>query len=659
MLRVLIFAVCGLLVGAAEASERWVRAFDGCEELRGYMVRTAVRSARLRMQQGLYYPAWDSGSTVILPDEPRGDMDFAASPAAGGAVEHSDTNVQVQGVDELDLIKTTGDYVFLVANGLLQVADSWPAEDARMVAQAEVEGSPVGLMLWQDRLAVVSVLFDWAVGEPARMATDIAPMPSSTPTTKVTVFDISDPAAPAVEREVYLEGSFNTARRIDSRLHLVVANSLPVYAYDMGFPVDRAKGVRSELRHYAADLMGRPLRDLAPEYADRRYHALETSQRTGILGGCADYARPEVPNGTATTSVVTLDLAAPDSPLRSATLVSDYGTVYASAENLYIVTANAGPWMWLDAAGQPQDVSTVHKVSLGASPVLEATGEVDGWIINRYAMSEYEGVLRIATTLGQWSAAPLNRLFTLGQFEQRLEEIGHSEPLGHEGERIYAVRFDGPRGYVVTFEQTDPLYTLDLSDPEAPVVAGELEIPGFSTYLHPMGSDRLLAMGQSTDPQGAELSLFDISNFASPSLLDRVFLGSGTYSEAQYEPKAFTYYEPLGRLVIPVSRYGYVLDAEDAPQSIPEGFNGAMVFDVDPLLGFALAGSVEHRLDTDSPYYWNPVRRSLFVGQDGEYALYTLSAQSLQASDADTLAPLSEMPLAESDSTRPPPIVLF
>ncbi len=661
MMRLVLVIVTAAVCVSVEATERWTRAFDGCEALRSYLVRTAVQSARAELTgAGLHGPGWGRPAT----SQDGEGVDFAAAPGGvGDGVKQSETNVQEQGVDELDLIKSSDGYIFLIANGRLQVVDAWPADAAHEVAALALPGEPRGLLLWGRKLAVVSTLTEWA--EPAPGGADLGIPPGVyAVTTQVSVFDISQPEAPKLEREVVLEGSFNTARRIDEHLHLVVDNALPAYAFQPmpGLAVrNDAKGrlsatARDALRVFVRDLLSRPLRDLAPEYADRRFGELQTTQHSGVLGRCEDYARPEVPNGTATTSVVTLDLSDPEAPLQSATLISDYGTVYASTENLYIVTANAGPWLRFDGAGGLEDRSEIHKISLGPSPAVAASGEVEGWILNRYAMSEHQGVFRIATTVGQWDRLPLNRLFTLEQRGDALEVLGQSEALGRPGETIYAVRYDGARGYVVTFEQKDPFYTLDLSDPAHPQVVGELEIPGFSTYLHPVGEDRVLAIGQAVDPAGVELSLFDVADFAAPRLLDRVSLGSGTYSAALYEPKAFNYYPTLGRLVTPVSRHGYAEEG-DAGALVEDGFNGALVFDLDPALGFSLRGAVEHLLDTSPDYYWNPVQRSLFMGQGDDFALYTLSAQSLQASDADSLAPLSETPLP--DAGLEGPIVMF
>jgi hypothetical protein len=329
-----------------------------------------------------------------------------------------------------------------------------------------------------------------------------------------------------------------------------------------------------------------------------------------------------------------------------------------------VVAINAGAWFWFDPEGDgPQDRSVIHKFRLGEAPEYLASGKVPGWIVNRYALSEARGetgeVLRIATTENMWgwegTAGPQNRLFTLTQSDDRLEVLGTLEGLGHEGERIYAVRYDGDRGYVVTFRQTDPLYTLDLSDPAAPRVVGELEIPGFSTYLHPVGDGYLLAIGQNTEQGGADLSLFDVRDPALPSLVDREWLGENTWSEAMYEPKAFTYFAPLGQLALPVEHWSAgPLDEFGYPSW--DYFSGSLVFDVDLASGFTKIAEVDHSDlagEDDAWGYYGAVRRNLYIGDAGGYALYSLSDQGVKVNDAATWAELARVKLPGIDYWEP------
>ena len=189
-----------------------------------------------------------------------------------------------------------------------------------------------------------------------------------------------------------------------------------------------------------------------------------------------------------------------------------------------------------------------------------------GYLINQYAMSELDGKLRVAATSGEPWADPGARwtsqsgVYVLEQSRNRLREIGKVEGLG-KGERIYAVRFVGTLGYVVTFRQTDPLYTVDVSDPAKPRVRGELKITGYSAYLHPAGGDKLIGIGQEATGEGrvtgTQVSLFSIADADKPTRLARYYL-SGANSEAEFDPHAFLYWPADGLLVVPLQFPGAV-----------------------------------------------------------------------------------------------------
>jgi len=278
--------------------------------------------------------------------------------------------------------------------------------------------------------------------------------------------------------------------------------------------------------------------------------------------------------------------------------------------------------------------TVIHKVGIAGMDIdYEGVGEVSGRILNQFSMDEYKGNFRIATTTGNtWQETSFNHLYVL---DDDLEIIGSVEDLA-KGERIYSARFMGEKAYLVTFRQIDPFYVIDLSDAESPKVLGYLKIPGYSSYLHPYGDDKVIGIGK--DGSNLKLSLFDVSDVENPVEIDK-FVVEGDYSnsEALDEHKAFLFSEDKGLLVIPVHYWNYeVYDVTETGVSYRDYkyWQGVFVFDVNG--GFSLKGkiaNVEDGEDYHNTYWLNNVRRSLYMD---DY-LYTVSNSNVRASDLDSL----------------------
>ncbi|YCK42497.1 beta-propeller domain-containing protein [Actinomadura sp. ATCC 39365] len=256
-----------------------------------------------------------------------------------------------------------------------------------------------------------------------------------------------------------------------------------------------------------------------------------------------------------------------------------------------------------------------------------ASGKVPGRLLNQYSLSEYEDHLRVATTLtsadGRNSASSVYVLDAA-----TMAKVGEVGGLG-KGERIYSVRFIGPVGYVVTFKQVDPLYTLDLRDPAAPKVTGELKITGYSAYLHPGADGRLIGIGQEASDKGrtlgTQVSLFDVSDPAAPRRLSQLFQKESG-SEAEWDPHAFLYWPKTGLSVLPLM----------TPKE-----SGALVLKIDDSAVTKL-GMIKHPTHQDKDYAYQPgIQRSIIIGD----ALWTLSWDGLQVNDATTLARQAWIPL--------------
>jgi hypothetical protein len=324
-----------------------------------------------------------------------------------------------------------------------------------------------------------------------------------------------------------------------------------------------------------------------------------TNRRTGrrhrrALVRCRQVRRMKAFTGLGTLTVLTLDMsgARPMLPAVDAdALMTSGDTVYASEDRLYVASER-----WLGSDPSRAEVLDEAATGLHAfdttrpgETAYAGSGEVPGYLLNQWSLSEHEGVLRAATTsMPPWQsrARSESAVRTLEERDGRLVEVGRAGGLGR-GERIYAVRFMGPIGFVVTFRQVDPLYTLDLSDPRAPKVVGELKVPGYSAYLHPLGDGLLLGIGQDATEEGrttgVQLSLFDVSDLRNPVRLAHRGLGASTYSEVEDDHHAFLWWGPDKLAVIPVHRYG------DGPD-----FAGALAFRVDRAGGVQEAARFTH-----------------------------------------------------------------
>jgi uncharacterized secreted protein with C-terminal beta-propeller domain len=349
--------------------------------------------------------------------------------------------------------------------------------------------------------------------------------------------------------------------------------------------------------------------------------------------GCRSVSRPAQFAGVGMVSVLTVGATDTLRLLDTDAILTDGDLVYASPTSLYVATPRWATPAAAESSSPPRGATLIHKLDTSdpARTVHRASGAVRGYLLNQFSLSEYQGNLRVASTEEPdwWSppgggARPSESLVTvLAERQGRLAQVGQVDGLGR-GERTYAVRFLGARGYVVTFRQTDPLFTLDLSDPAHPAVRGELKIPGFSSYLHPIDETTLIGVGQAADDggrvQGTQVSLFDVSDLAAPRRIAQRALDTD-WSEAESDHHAFLYWPARNLLVLPVQTYG---------ETGATSFLGAVGLDVTRANGITPIARVRHPDDPGSP-----VRRSVVVGD----ALYTVSDTGVLGSSLDTLAP--------------------
>jgi uncharacterized secreted protein with C-terminal beta-propeller domain len=503
--------------------------------------------------------AMEDSSAGIPQQKAMPDAQRAATPPAQEQ-DHSTTNVHEQGVDEPDIVKTDGKRVLSITDGKLRVVDVASRTVTGTVDLGERYASQ--LLVSGDRALVI------ANSPVPIMEKRVPDRPSFAPESGTELILVDLKALKQIA-SLKTDGFYLDARQIGGTARVVVRSQprLPwVYPNES---INEA----GSLRRNKEILQSEPITSWLPRYELDQNGA----RSSGTLVDCANVSHPVVHSGTSMLTVLTFELSGQLGTGQPVSIVADGDTVYGTDRSLYVADDHRLiPEIPNGSPVQRPVTTAIHQfdISQAGPPKHIASGEVNGTLLNQYSLSEYDGVLRVATTTGtqtpccrripsdvvpqQSPAAPTESLVTtLRRSGTELVKEGQIGGLG-KGERIYSVRFIGKMGYVVTFRQTDPLYTLDLSDPKQPKVTGELKINGFSAYLHPAGDGKLIGVGQEATDQGrvtgTQVSLFDVSNPASPQRLAQYHLPDSN-SEAQFDPHAFLFWPQDGTLVIPVAQY--------------------------------------------------------------------------------------------------------
>ncbi|MFC0216344.1 beta-propeller domain-containing protein [Paenibacillus chartarius] len=582
---------------------------------------------------------------------PQAAADTAAGGSAGaaaGSANYSRTNVQVEGVDEGDIVKTDGSYLYQLSRQQLKILRAAPAEQLAAVGTmnfSDEQFTPSELYVDGDRLVVVgrsyrSLPSDQLPQDTPSPQTDTAapavraesspgiifegkkimPLRAARSTTKAIVVNIENRAKPTIVRSVELEGDAVATRKIGNFIYMA-ANKYVYNAKELLGPAYKDSAVSgSEWRQV--------------ELPKLRYFPGQVEPNVLLIGG--------------------FDMTAPDAPMTLSSYLGSGQNVYMSSQSLY-VTQTRQRWLQPEAAvDQPsiavvraEQTTTVYRFKLDNGRVsFVAKGDVPGSPLNQFSMDEYDDVFRIATTQSEGNA-----LYTL---DQSMQTIGRLERLA-PGERIYSARFMGGRAYLVTFKQVDPLFVIDVSNPRSPAVLGALKIPGYSDYLHPYDETHLIGFGKDTvlDSygnalyQGMKLSLFDVSDVGNPIELFKTGIGDrGTESDLLRDHKALLFDKERGLLAFPVAVREVKADGGGAKDPHAYGnltFQGAYVYSLDLNRGFQWKGGITHMTEQDQLKAgydgYDPlhaVRRALYIGD----TLYTVSDGSVKANRLDTLTEL-------------------
>ena len=561
----------------------------------------------------------------------------AVAEAADGAARSQSipsvigTNLQEVGIDEPDMVKTDGRRIVVLTGSTLQIV-LVDGDDLTVAGSLDLGFWSQHLYLDGDRVIVIAPSAGYGpmplVGDVV-FESDIAGgfYPAQSEVATVAEIDISNPHDPELARTLQIDGRYISSRMVNGAIRLVVASRPTGFAWS--FP--EGGGLRSEriAEEENRDIVrNSTIENWLPYYVVTDRRGVDHTVAEGTLLDCHRTHHPDEFSGLTTLSLITLDPA--ELAVDDATAVfADGEIVYSSGEAAYVATSR-----WIDpivrqSGGQPAEMHTmIHKFSLEPNRAeYRSSGTVPGYMLSQWSMSEWNGDLRVAsTTSPQWWDTPDSEsmVTVLRDNGDELEIIGAVDGLG-KGERIYAVRLIADRGYVVTFRQVDPLYVIDLSDPTDPTVEGELKIPGYSAYLHPVSGDHLLGVGQDADDTGRtfglQASLFDVADPSDPRRVDR-FTMKGGHSELEWDHHAFLFDPSDGLTVVPFQRWD---ESGKGPQA------GALVFEVTES-GIREVGVVSH--GGKAEWGWDlPIRRSLLINGD----LVTISEAGVMISSTGSL----------------------
>lgn len=570
---------------------------------------------RLREPKSVTFDNITNGIDLTTPDG-----DDGSGPVAGK--DFSTTNVQVRGVDEPDIIKTDGTRVFTLSGDIfsvVKVLDDGAA--GRRTGKLRLPTYPEEMLIEGDWVLVIGT--DYSYKRPDFNRYKVSPSSGEVSTV---IYQVNvGGARPRLVSTLHLEGSYVRSRETDGVVRMVLRFN-PLDSIWLYYPTGKVTNAQTRKWNREIIQYSRPGNWL-PTYQLR----IRGQLRYGVYASCSNiFYSPTVFAGFNLLTVVTLRVDGLLSPTSSASIISNADTIYSNKKSLFVTTSEYHFEDVPDSSARwgANYQTSIHKFSLtdkGASYV--ASGSVTGSVINQFAMHEYRDTFYIATTDGAtwWSNRDLSAskvtAFVPNPKTRVMKKVGEVGNLGI-GERIFSVRYIRDTAYVVTFREIDPLYIVDLSNPAKLKVLGELKIPGFSSYLHPVSPGRILGVGQEATNRGvttgAKVTLFDVSDKRNPKELS-VWSLKGSYSDAEWDHRAFLYWKQEGVAVMPVNVY-----------SGSETFTGAIVLDISDT-EITERGRVTHNIKRQ---YTPSIRRNAIIGK---VHLWSMSSEILQVNNVKKL----------------------
>jgi len=627
---------------------------------------------------------YSSNNWRTLDDSMDKSFEDTATPSAmdsgesgGEIIDYSQTNVQVAGVDEPDVVKTDGTYLYIVSNGKIIIVKVYPTEDADIECEITLNDSIYvqNVFINDLRLVVFAETYDYPIYKVGAIDEISLPVWYSSPSTYIKIFDLEDITNPILVKDIVVDGSYSGARMIEDFVYVITTQ----YSYNYDIDITDGNQVFVPRIMINDEIKEVPLSDI---------HYVDIPEKSSTL-----------------TNIVSVNINDDADEVHAEVfLLGNSHTLYVSNSNIYVVYSTGyydyvmlealidelimptlpesikeefelvdmlsledyqkktvTEWIlqnYVDSMDENQkqaivkaivrqtERTIIHRISIDDGRIkYEAQGSIPGFVQNQFSLSEYDGYLRVSTTLEGWmvrfylsSVESQNNVYVL---DMDLEIVGSLEDLASD-EQIYATRFIGDKCYLVTFKQIDPFFVIDLKEPTNPEVLGELKIPGYSTYLHPYDETHIIGIGR--DDEKVKISLFDVSDLENPMELSKYEIENDdeewywAQSSALYEHKAFLFDKEKNLLVIPVGDYSK---------------ESAYVFDISVEGGIELKGTITHDLevepeDEDGPWdeyyvgnYGNSIKRTLYI----EDVLYTVSDNMVKMNDLETLEEINSATL--------------
>ncbi|MFP4568181.1 MAG: beta-propeller domain-containing protein [Candidatus Woesearchaeota archaeon] len=612
---------------------------------------------------------------VQVTDSAMPEMAFDSVKLGDGEqssnLDFSETNIQVEGVDELDIIKTDGDYIYTSSGNSVFIIEAYPASDASVVSTINLENSISGMFIEGDVLAVVGVVDDFDELQEFGFSSRIS-------LTYVNLYDVSDRSNPEILKEYRFDGSYFNARLYDDVLYL--STNYNPFMRPEPLPIIIMDGVVSRLSSsdifiYDSDYSSpsfvgiHSIDMLTQRKIDSKIITVDGSNHLYMSQDNIYLTFTERVNLYEIEQEIMLGEIMPHLSSKDREFIQRIKDVDADLMNKYEKQSKIMEVIYryvefLDSSEQEVlaeqvqkavkdelrklgylENTLIHKINVHEGKFdFEAAGKVPGYIYGQFALDEYEGILRVASTIRQgtvvndeydgfdWqSRSPaMNNVYTL---DGDMNIIGSLEGLAPT-ESIFSARYVGDRLYLVTFRQVDPFFVIDLSDPSNPVDLGELKITGYSRYLHPFDEDTIIGIGREGTESGRllglKISLFDVGDVSNPrELVTYVSDESTASSSAEWEHKAFLFSKEKELLVIPTQNRDW--------RNPENNYAGALVFKINKEEILA-RGIIDHEQGKN---FWGGVERSLYI----EDALFTKSANLLRINSLVSLESIKNLSL--------------